>query len=49
MRTAEKKKAKKNSRAPANPAGMKELADKDLEQVQGGWSRGEQPFILPQK
>ena len=49
MRKAEKKKAKKDAQAPANPSGVMDLADKDLEQAQGGLSSREQPLIKPRK
>lgn len=49
MSKADKKKAKKDRLASVKPARVTELADNDLERVQGGLSSAEHPFIKPRK
>ena len=49
MRKADKKKTEKDAQAPVSPARVTELADKDLEQVQGGFINREPLLIKPRK
>ncbi|HEY7123473.1 MAG TPA: mersacidin/lichenicidin family type 2 lantibiotic [Ktedonobacterales bacterium] len=49
MCKADKKKAKQDTQAPVSPAGVTDLADEQLKQVQGGLSSREQPLIKPRK